>query len=779
MKIVLKDFQEEAVTDLLIRLKQAKAGLREGIRQALVLTSPTGSGKTVIITAFIERILEGDASFAMEPDAVFLWLSDQPELNEQSRNKLASTSSRLRQADLVVVDAFFDQETFDDGKVFFLNTQKLGKDKQLVSTGNERQFTIWETIKNTAVIKKNRFYVVIDEAHRGTRMTSQDETAKKTIIKKFILGDPGVLPPMDLIIGMSATPENFVNLLQNTQGAIHLKKIPPIAVRASGLLKDVISLFKPDTNYPTDWTMLAAAAKHWKKLRDSWQKYTVSQGIPDVHPALIVQVEDGTNGVLTKTDLSVLVKTLEKELGSLREEEIAHSFQEDHAIEAGGLRIRKIEASRIQNETRIKVILFKMALTTGWDCPRAEVMMSFRRAQDHTLIAQLIGRMVRTPLARRVEGQDLLNSVALFLPHYDKDGINLVISHLESDDPDATPLSEIRDGNEEILLNRREDMADAFKALEGRPTYRIERVRALSNTRRLMRLSRLLTVLHAIDPHALEESKKMIIDIITEERERLLHEDPLFEKQVDNIIDVVLNSIDLDQRTWSKTEGEGYIVQLSDMNINDLFHRAGLRLGEGLNTEYWKAKYDQNDPDRPKVELYLLLQNERVWVRLEMMCSERITLLFEKHKFAIQKRTSSEKEEYNKIRELAKDPEVMMFSAPSQITIPGDKKSEQEQYSKHLYLDDEGLFKAKFTSWEKETISAEINREDILGWLRNYDRKPWSLCVPYDQDGTTQSMYPDFLVVRKVRIPAYPDGESGNIRTAFRQHPDTCRAVSF
>jgi len=30
-----------------------------------------------------------------------------------------------------------------------------------------------------------------------------------------------------------------------------------------------------------------------------------------------------------------------------------------------------------------------------------------------------------------------------------------------------------------------------------------------------------------------------------------------------------------------------------------------------------------------------------------------------------------------------------------------------------------------------------------------------------------------------MRIPAYPDGESGNIRTAFRQHPDTCRAVSF
>ena len=46
-------------------------------------------------------------------------------------------------------------------------------------------------------------------------------------------------------------------------------------------------------------------------------------------------------------------------------------------------------------------MFFKMALSTGWDCPRAEVMMSFRRAEDHTYIAQLLGRMVRTPLARR------------------------------------------------------------------------------------------------------------------------------------------------------------------------------------------------------------------------------------------------------------------------------------------------------------------------------------------------------------------------------------------
>ena len=59
------------------------------------------------------------------------------------------------------------------------------------------------------------------------------------------------------------------------------------------------------------------------------------------------------------------------------------------------------------------MVLFKEALTTGWDCPRAEVMLSFRSAQDYTYIAQLIGRMVRTPLARRIATDDVLNTLSL------------------------------------------------------------------------------------------------------------------------------------------------------------------------------------------------------------------------------------------------------------------------------------------------------------------------------------------------------------------------------
>ena len=51
---------------------------------------------------------------------------------------------------------------------------------------------------------------------------------------------------------------------------------------------------------------------------------------------------------------------------------------------------------------------------------RAEVLVSFRPARDETYITQLLGRMVRTPLARRIPGDDMLNSVACLLPRFDR-----------------------------------------------------------------------------------------------------------------------------------------------------------------------------------------------------------------------------------------------------------------------------------------------------------------------------------------------------------------------
>ena len=61
----------------------------------------------------------------------------------------------------------------------------------------------------------------------------------------------------------------------------------------------------------------------------------------------------------------------------------------------------------MQRKSDIRVLFAKEAISTGWDCPRAEVIFSMRSHQDDTYIAQLIGRMVRTPLAESVNIQHM------------------------------------------------------------------------------------------------------------------------------------------------------------------------------------------------------------------------------------------------------------------------------------------------------------------------------------------------------------------------------------
>lgn len=37
----------------------------------------------------------------------------------------------------------------------------------------------------------------------------------------------------------------------------------------------------------------------------------------------------------------------------------------------------------------------------------------------------------------------------------------------------------------------------------------------------------------------------------------------------------------------------------------------------------------------------------------------------------------------------------------------------------------------------------------MVGWLRNLDRKPWSLEIPYQSGGAERPMFPDLVVVRR------------------------------
>jgi type III restriction enzyme len=392
MKFELKSFQETAARSILEELTEARESISRGKVQAVVLSAPTGSGKTITLASVIDQTFGGSEGFPARPNTVFLWLSDSPELNIQSRNKLTAACDELPFHRMVTMDSErFDDNRLYPGHVYFINTQLLGRDKRLTQVGGDkRQFTFWQTVANTILEGAEEFILIIDEAHRGAAANDRNRTP---IMQKFILGsESDGLSAVPLVLGMSATPQRFTNLLGNTNRTQRPVNITPEDVRSSGLLKDMIIVHSPRTNAPGDLTLLEHAAGRWKHFTELWERYCQREKEKEmVRPILVVQVEDGNDQTLTRTNLWDVVQVIERKTGPLALNEIVHCFQDQSDVQLAGHVVRKLEASRIQDAPDVKVVLFKTALSTGWDCPRAEVMMSFRRAQDATNIAQLVG----------------------------------------------------------------------------------------------------------------------------------------------------------------------------------------------------------------------------------------------------------------------------------------------------------------------------------------------------------------------------------------------------
>lgn len=158
-------FQKQAVNEMRLRVAMALNNYRMlKIPQVVSLQAPTGSGKTIIMSALIEDIFYGSEQFTEQPEAIFVWLSDSPQLNEQSKQKIELKADKVRMDQCVVIsDESFDREILEDGHIYFLNTQKLGKAGNLSRHSDTRQYTIWETIENTAREKADRLYFIIDD----------------------------------------------------------------------------------------------------------------------------------------------------------------------------------------------------------------------------------------------------------------------------------------------------------------------------------------------------------------------------------------------------------------------------------------------------------------------------------------------------------------------------------------------------------------------------------------------------------------------------------------
>jgi type III restriction enzyme len=744
MKFELKDFQITSARSILDELDEARVAASKGKLQAVVLSAPTGSGKTITVAAVIDWTFGGADGIAARPNTTFLWLSDSPELNKQSEGKLIAACDNVPISRLIPVNSeSFDEERLAPGHVYFINTQLLGKDKLLTKGGDKKTFTFWQTVANTIAAAPEDFVLIIDEAHRGAGVS---EKARKPIMQKFITGSEGDgMPAVPLVLGMSATPQRFTELLgssQRTQRPIH---ISPDMVRQSGLLKDLIIVTtNKATTIESDLTHLQNAAGRWKHFRERWDAYCTKEKEKEiVKPVLVVQVQDGSGDTLTASPLHDAVAVIQRETGPLAVNEIVHCFQDKEEIQYGGCIIRRMDSSRIQDAPDIKVVLFKTALTTGWDCPRAEVMMSFRRSVDATTIAQLVGRMIRTPLARRIESDEALNVVELFLPHYDTENLETVLNALRNPEAHEGVPSDVT--TQAVEYPRNPAFADVFKHLATLKTYSVGRAPKMTDLKRALRLSWLL-VQEGIAEDADEKMRLKLTDKLAELRGS-------YTKTVKDWGNVIREGGEIEVDVTSVAIGPMSVtghkttrMLLSEENIDQLYDEAGrmLAAGEGLHRTYWKRFQDKTNPSETKLELAAILRQADTLPTLEKLAGAEFKKLWEAHKGAVAKLPASEKARFQQLQLASGKAVEHEWELPERIV----EKPGKHVWKDHLYATDNGEFAADLNGWEKAFMKWTQEQGDFVCWLRNLPRRDWAFCVPYEKGGE-KPFYPDFVIVRK------------------------------
>ena len=103
---------------------------------------------------------------------------------------------------------------------------------------------------------------------------------------------------------------------------------------------------------------------------------------------------------------------------------------------------------------------------------------------------------------------------------------------------------------------------------------------------------------------------------------------------------------------------------------------------------------------------------------------------------------------YEKLRLATAKPNEVPWRLP--LSIDFKRLPTDPLWERHLYVESSGQFRAEMGSWEAGVLKEELVKPEVVGWLRNLDRKPWSLEIPYETGGEVRPMFPDLVVVRKL-----------------------------
>jgi type III restriction enzyme len=371
-EIILKEFQKKCILDLLDATSTNKSN-------EILIKSPTGSGKTIIMVNFIDQYLEN-----IDDKAIFIWFTPGiGDLEEQSKSKMEQYIPNRNTKTIKEVL----QNGFDAGDTCFINWEVVTKKGNNAISKTEKN-NLFERI-DEAKLEGLKFIIIVDEQHYNKTIKTDDLKAKF---------DP------EFLIGISATvkeKEDSLLIEINEEDVISEGLITKM-VAINEDVKDENTVENP-TNYLIDLALKKQAEIHKAYLDENL----------NINPLILIQIPNN------QEELYVDIQKYLETLGI--------------TVKSGELAIwlsKKNENTSDISEYNSKssVLIMKQAIATGWDCPRAKILVKLRENMNDIFTIQTIGRIRRSINGIHYKN-DILNTSYLYT--YDSDFVNGVNSIFE------------------------------------------------------------------------------------------------------------------------------------------------------------------------------------------------------------------------------------------------------------------------------------------------------------------------------------------------------------
>ena len=400
--IELKDFQKNVV-DKLLSFTSPEYGVNN-----LILKAPTGSGKTICLLSWIDEYIR-----STHDNVAFVWFTPGAgELEEQSQDKARDFSNIKAQS---VDDALL--HGFDRGTVTFINYERvIGKKSKAMLTDSERD-NLDDKIER-AFQQGRHFILVIDEAHRN------DTTKARDVISRFRASKT---------VRVSATIAN-----PNTPKISEYYEVTEESVIDSGLITKSVVVNEGldiEMDVSNEFALLFEAAE--KKRKEIVKGYQ-DNNIHGVNPLVIVQLPDKSD---SEADLVARIEDyIEKHLNKTYEDGKLGVWLADK-------KRNHFDVTRLDNS--VEYLIIKQAIATGWDAPRAKILVKIRENMGEYFTIQTIGRIRRMPQPQRGHYNiDVLDNAYLYT--FDRDFLTGAFAQGGAVAP--TPILRLKDNAKGLKL---------------------------------------------------------------------------------------------------------------------------------------------------------------------------------------------------------------------------------------------------------------------------------------------------------------------------------------